>query len=371
MPNNFDSIIQPMFARGLMALRENAIFARLVNTNWDSYEAMQGDTINVPIPSAATATDVAPSYVPPAPGDSTPRTVPIVLNQWKKSDMYLTDKQAREVVTNPRDLQITEHIKVLVNTVDSYILDLYRGVYGYAGTAGTSPFASNIAALLTGRKTLNDQLAPPSPRYALLDTKAENDMLNLRVFQDASYRRSGEDTTTTGAVGKAFGFDFYMDQNVPEHSSGTGAGKLINNASVAIGDFSVAVDGGSGTILAGDVFTVAGDTQSYSVSSFINNVISFAPRARVEWADNAAVTLKADHTVSLLFHRDAFALATRPLPAADGFLGGNMMMQGMDEISGLNLSLEISREHYQTRYSWSILYGASLIRPELAVRLAG
>ena len=375
MPNNFERIIQPMFARGLQALRENAIVARLVNTNWAEYEAMQGDTINVPIPSAATATDVSPSYVPPQPASSTPRTVPIVLNQWKKSDMYLTDKQAREVVTNPRDLQITEHIKVLVNTVDAYVLNLYRDVYGFAGTAGTSPFGTkdDISALLNARKTLNDQLAPKDPRYALLDTRAENDMLASRVFQDAGFRRRGEDTTTTGEVGRAFGFNFFMDQNIPTHDNSGGAGFLVNGE-LAAGSSRVTVDGGLDVPSPGDIFTVANDTQTYVVKATPGPTATawdFAPASKEAWADNAAITFKADHVVNLLFHRDAFALATRPLPAADGFLGGNMMMQGMDELSGLNLSLEVSREHYQTRYSWSILYGATCVRPELATRLAG
>ena len=371
MPNTFDPIVQPLFARGLRALRENAILARLVNTNWDAQEQMQGDTINVPVPSAATASDVAPSHVPPAPADSSPRTVPIVLNQWKKSDMYLTDKQAREVVENPRSLQVSEHIKVLVNTVDNYLMALYKNVYGFAGTSGTSPFATDAGPLLNGRKVLNDQLAPMNPRYALFDTTAENDAMKIRVFQDASYRRGGPDTTTEGEVGKVFGFEVKMDQNVPSHTAGTGTGYLVNDASFDIGATSVAVDTGTGTLLSGDIFTVAGDTQTYVARSHSANTVHFAPAARVAWADNAAFSIKATHAVNLLFHRDSFALATRPLPAADGFMGGNMMMQGMDEISGLNLSLEVSREYFQTRYSWSILYGASCIRPELACRLAG
>lgn len=376
MANTFTSIVDTIFGKGLMALRENAIMSRLVNTNWGAETANQGDTINVPIPSAMTVGDVAPSQTPPAGGNVAPTTVAIELNRWRKTDMHVTDKEAREIVQGARDLQLSEAMKALVNDVDQYLTALYTGVYGYAGTAGTTPFASDLSAATSARKVLGQQLAPSEPRYIVLNPDAEANALLIRAVQDASFRANQENSLRNGRIGQLLGFDWFMNQNIDSHTTAAAGTVLVAQADVAIGDTTVTFDGLTTKPEAGDVFTVAGDTQTYTVSSSTTlattaSDVTFSPAARVAWADNAAVTFRASHAVNLAFHRDAFALATRPLAAADGFTGGNEIRTGVDPVSGLSLTLEVSREYNRTKYQWSILYGAKLVRPELACRIAG
>lgn len=373
MPNTFTSIVDMIFARALLALRENAIMPRLVNTDWGNEVAQQGDTINVPIPSAMTVGDVTPGPTPPAGDNAAPTTVGIALDRWRDVDMHVTDKEAREIATGARTLQLSEAMKALANDVDAYILGLYKGVYGFAGTAGTTPFASDLSAATDARKVLGQQLAPTNPRRIVLNPDAEANALLIRAVQDASFRANKENTALTGMIGELLGFEWFMDQNVVNHanSSGTPAGWLVDQADVAVDDTTVDIDTGSNDPEEGDVFTVAGDTQTYVVSSYATNTITFAPAAKVAWADNAAITFKAAHDVNVAFHRDGFALAVRPLAPADGFTGGHEFRTGVDPVSGLALTLEISREHMRTKYHWSVLYGAKLVRPELVARIAG
>ena len=74
--------------------------------------------------------------------------------------------------------------------------------------------------------------------------------------------------------------------------------------------------------------------------------------------------------VNLNVHRDAFALASRPFAGADP-MGLGTYMSAVDPVSRLALRLEVSRQHKRTRFSYDILYGAQLVRPELAARMAG
>jgi hypothetical protein len=72
---------------------------------------------------------------------------------------------------------------------------------------------------------------------------------------------------------------------------------LVDDPTVVIGDTTVHFDGITTLPAVGDVFTVAGDTQHYtiistSVLTVADADFTFYPAAKVAWADNAAVTVK-------------------------------------------------------------------------------
>lgn len=129
----------------------------------------------------------------------------------------------------------------------------------------------------------------------------------------------------------------------------------------------------------GDVFTIAGDSQTYVVTAATDlattdSDVSFEPglKVAIPAADgNEAVTFKASHVVNLGFHRDAFAFANRPVADLGMFTGGSQITQLSDPVTGISIALEVSRQHHQTVWEFCILYGSKLVRPELAARLAG
>ena len=134
------------------------------------------------------------------------------------------------------------------------------------------------------------------------------------------------------------------------------------------------IDTGSNNPAVGDIFTVAGDTVSHVVTAAAGGTsITFTPGLGAAVVNNAAITFTASaaaFTRNLLFHRDAFAFASRPLE--DGMMvGGDNVMSNVDPISGLSLRVEVSREFKQTRVSYDILYGGALVRPELASLILG
>jgi hypothetical protein len=162
-----------------------------------------------------------------------------------------------------------------------------------------------------------------------------------------------------------------MTTQVPTHTV-TGAGTvLVNDASVSVGDSTLTWDGGGTEPVSGDVFVVAGDTQTYTVKSATATVITMEPTAQVAWADNAAVTFKGTGPQNLLIHRDCIAFAMAPLASQGLADSGANVAVAIDEASGLSLRLEVARQYKQTIFSFDALYGASVIRPELGVRIAG
>ncbi len=368
--NVLTEVTPKLLAQGLLALRENALMPRLVNRKYEVEAGQKGSTIDVPIPSAVAVNNVAPAAVPPTTQTFTPTSVAIPLDQWKEAPFYLTDKDMLEAMDGTIPMQASEAIKAMANTVDNYILALYNQFYGFAGTPGTAPMSNGTTADVTSvRKALNKQLAPLDDRHLVLDPEAEAAALDLRAFQDFSYSGSVQ-ALIEADLNRKLGFSFWMDQNIPTHTLvGVGA-HLVNDATHVAGVNVLTWDGGGTAPAIGDIFTVAGDTQSYVIVSSTATVFTHEPAGAVALANNAVITFKATHTVNLAFHRDAIAFATRPLESDAAGLG-SIIQSAIDPISGLALRLEITREHKRTRFSYDMLYGAQVVRRELGARLAG
>lgn len=373
MANDLSVLAPKLLAQGLLALRENAVMPRLVNRDYESEAAQKGATVTIPIPSAIADRAVSPNVVPPASVDSAPTQALVPLNQWREAPFHLTDKEQMESMNGVIPMQASEAVKSLVNYANAFIMGKYKGVYGIYGAAGTTPFASDTDEATGTRKVLNNQLAPLDNRRFVIDPDAEANALNLRAFQDMSFSGSAQ-AIVEGKINRKLGFDWFMDQQVPTHTAGDVAGTLVSDGVSALGASAVTFDGGtSGQYNEGDIVSFAGHSQTYVITAdtaYNAGSLPIAPVLQAAVADGEAITLVADHVVNLGFHRDSFAFASRPLQdSAQGL--GNIIQTATDPNSGLSLRLEISRQHKQTQFSYDMLFGAALVRRELACRCLG
>lgn len=376
--NSLTNILPKILARGLMALREQAIMPRLVTADYRGDAAQKGSTIDIPTPKTQTASDVTAAPTNASAAANTPAVVQVSLAQWKHTDFYMTDKEMVEVDRNEHfiPMQTSEAVRSLANAMDSHIHSKYTGIYGYVGTAGVIPF-STIVTATDARKVLNTQLCPMSNRRGVLDPSAEGGALALTAFSDIS--QSGDrPVKIEGELGRKLGLDWFMSQNVGTHTVGTAGAAITVGSTTAIGVSTLAIAASSaGTVVVGDIFTIAGDTQTYVVTaltslSSVNANVTIDPALKVVASSTAAITLNSSHTVNLAFHPQAFAFATRPLINETSELaGGNSMMSATDPVSGLSLRLEISRQFKQNIWDFDVLYGGALVRPEYACRIAG
>jgi hypothetical protein len=381
--NTLTSVIPRLLAQGLMALRQQAIMPRLVNRGYETLAAQRGSTVDIPIPSAVSAVAVTPANTPPATADMSPTHVSIVMDQWYEAPFHLSDKDLLDVMDGVIPMQASEAIKALANNVDAAILAKYTGVYGYAGTAGTTPFGSGLSEYTAARTVLNKQLAPINDRRVVLNPDAEGNALLLRAFQDASFG-GGTGVIMDGQIGRKVGADWWMDQLVPTHVAGTITTGLAAKAATAVAAglktfvATTAASTGAVALKVGDIINIAGHSQTYVITEDATEAsantdvsLKIEPGLQIALAGGEAVTVKGDHAVNMLFHRDAFALASRPLQDvqfADQLVA---IESAVDPVSGLTLRLEITREHKRWRYSFDILYGCALVRPALATRIAG
>lgn len=405
MANSLAAAIPQILAQGLLALRQQAIMPRLVNAAYSDIAGDKGTSIDVPIPSAIATRTVTAAAVPPQAADLGPTKVNIPMDQWIEAPFQLSDKDALEAMAGIIPMQASEAIKALANYADQFILQLPDGsetggpstalqlVFNVAGTPATTPFASDLAAYRDARKLLNKAPSPFTDRRVILGPDAEANALNLALFLQA-YSTGDQAGIVQGLIGHRVGADWYLDQNVQSHTTGAvGAGALtVNgvNAPAASGvqqTLSIAKAAGtSWNAVVGDVIQIASGPAAgfYAVATAVtvtqgaNTTVNIFPTllgstagGEVINVSTAVGTAAATTSVTnLLFHRDAFAFANRPLVgSAEGL--GSIIQSAIDPISGLTLRLELRRDYKQTTFSYDVLFGARMPRPQLAARILG
>jgi len=378
------NILSTIVAMGLATLRENLALVYIANRDYEGFitAAKRFATVNVSVPAAVATRTVAPDVVPPAVTAVTPTSIPVTLTEWKEAPFAMDDKGLMQVDRGILPMQASEAIKSLANGIEDFLWSLYPKSYGYSGVAGVTPFASDTGAYLDARKVGNKQLMAMDPRYMVLDVDAEANALGLRAFQDASFR-GDTDGIINGMIGRKLGANWLMSQRVPTHTTGAAGTYLVNNgAGYAIGIKTVTVDGGAlGAYVAGDIiqFTgiggVTGHSQTYTVVSSVGGAtvtsITFEPGLVVAIVDNELINKKGSHVLNSLIHRDAIAFAMAPLLDAVIVPGASNQAVAIDDVSGLALRLEVTRQHRQVQWSFDALYGATVVRPNAWVRLAG
>lgn len=333
-----------------------------------------GQTIEIRKPSTFTAEDQ-----PGSDQDITASKVSMKLDKWKGVKFALSDQE----LTWTGDRIIREHIApaayAVADAVDLALADLYKDVPWFVDTS--SPVAlGDISSVF---QKLFDNKAPVSDGdlHFMVNGQVQKELQDLTVFHSAQVAGSAaEQTLMRGSLGQRLGFEFFANQNVKTHTKGTAStGSLLVNGATAKGATSINLDAGSvtGTLVPGDSFSIAGDSQRYAVTNTVTASgnafagVTFTPELAVAAADNAAVTVElADKTRSIAFHRNAFALVMAPLSELGNGRGAEIATV-IDEDTGLALRSRVWYDGNNSKLKVGIdaLFAVKTIEPNLACLL--
>jgi hypothetical protein len=162
-------------------------------------------------------------------------------------------------------------------------------------------------------------------------------------------------------------------------TAGTAASATTNNAGYSVGDTVITLaSAGTGTIVAGDVITFAGDTNKYVVASGDTDVSNggtitlAAPGLRVAMsAATKAITMIAAAARNMVFARSAIALATRaPAIPEDGDLAVDRQIV-TDPVSGLSFMVSQYEQYRQMQYEVSLVWGVKAVKAEHVALMLG
>lgn len=381
MSNTLTALAPTLYSAAKEVAAEPFGVVGAINTSFDDKGVAKGDTVKVPTAPVRTASDFTPAAAAAAGTDATATTTDVTITKSRKVDWNITGEQLRSLENGGTNLDwakqlLLQGMRTLRNEAEAdAALAVALGASRAVGTAGTTPFASSLDLLVDARKILRDNGAPLADMQFVGDTAAEAKMLKLGIVTSAEQAGSDEERRT-GNLKRQFGFLPNASAGIATHTAGTGASATTNNAGYAVGTTTLTLaSAGTGTILAGDVITFAGDTNQYLVVSGDADVSGggtitiAAPGLRVAMsAATKAITVVASYTPNLAFERNAIVGTLRPplIPA-----NPTIKQMPISDNKGMTyLMLEIA-QYGMVTWELHLAWGFKTVNPEFSALVLG
>jgi hypothetical protein len=381
--NTITNLIPILYAALDIVSRELVGFIPAVSRDSTAERAALNQTVNIFVVPAIATQNVTPGVTAPNDGDMTVGNTTMTISKSKYAPIRWNGEEMKTISGTGQQQnvirdQFTQAMRALVNEVESDLATAaYQGASRSYGTAGTAPFgvASDLSDAAQVMKILDDNGAPTSIRQLVLGTTA---MANVRGKQAVLFRvnEAGTDQLLReGIIGRLEGMDLRTSAGVKTPTKGTGAAYTTTAAGFAVGTTSIPLITGTGTILAGDTVTFAGDTNKYVVITGIaapGTIVIGAPGLQVA-IPAAATALTVGNTAAqnCAFARTAIQLATRTPAMPEGGDMADDMLDITDPVSGLAFQVCVYRQYKQVRWEVGLAWGVKAVKQEHITILLG
>lgn len=369
MANVFTALAPTLFSVAQEVSNEPFGAVSAINMAFDDKGASKGDTVTVPIAPTRTPTDFTPSNNSSTGTDATATSVGVTITASKKVDWALTGEQIRSLDNGADSNEwarqmIAQGMRALRNLAEAdCCAAIKQGASRAYGTAGTTPFASDLSALTNVRKILQDNGAPLADLQFVGDTSAGLNLRNLGIIQQA-YQAGSEEERRSGKLLRQFGFQINETAGIQSHTKGTGA-SYVTSGSTAAGVRDIALVTGTGTVLAGDVVTFAADTNNkYVINTGVAapGTISLGrPGAKVTIATANAMTIGNTYTPNMAFERSAIVGIMRPPLFPDNPTHQKMLIS---DSKGMTYMLVQIAQYGQITWELHLAWGFKVVQSE-------
>lgn len=384
MANTLTGLIPTLYNALDVVSRELVGFIPAVSSDMTFERAALGQTVTSPVTNGATASDIVPAVTPPNDGDQQIGQVSMTINKarrvpirWNGEEKLGLDNNGASFNVILRD-QMAQGMRTLVNEVEADLAAVAVNASRAYGTAGTTPFATNLADSAQLRRILSDNGAPLGDLQMVIDTSAGANMRTLTQLSKAN-EANDDSLLRRGVLLDVHGFAIRESAQVKTPIIGSAASATTNTAGYAVGATAIVLaSAGTGGVVAGDIITFAGDSNKYVVAAGDTDVSNggtitlAAPGLRKAIpAAATALTVVSASTRSAAFARSAIALATRApaLPPQGDSAIDRMLIT--DQVSGLTFEVAMYAQYRQMQYEVSLAWGTKAVKSEHIASLLG
>lgn len=347
-------------------------------------QAAYGNSVTVPVLGAATIGSYTPAMTTTAGDNNTPTAITISASANAITSFNLTGEDQLQLDNgSPNRIEFVRQataqcLRTLRNAASAAAdLAVKNGASRAIGTAGTTPFATDLSDLTAVKKILVDNGAPLADLQCIINSAAYLNLCNLGIIQQANLAGSDAERRS-GLIGRQFGFKIAVDNNIAAHTPGAPSGTKFTETE-PVGVISLAYDGDSnGPWAAGDVVTFGSgggagtaDTRKYIVygTSTATPVIINAPGLFYEHVDEDTMTIGAAYTPSFAFERQAVVGFVRApvIPAAPNM----QQIPISDTKTGLTFLLCQIIGDGMVTYRFHLMYGFKVINSAFVATILG
>lgn len=380
MANTLTGLVPTIYAGLDVVSRELIGFIPNIQRDTKAESGAVGQTVRSPVVPAIATENITAGNTPADSGDQTQGYVDLSITKSKAAPIRWTGEEQLSVtkdgVINTILVdQFSQAFRALANEVETDIAGLHTAASRAYGTAGTTPFgtAADLSDLSQANKILDDNGAPASGRAMIVGSAAR---ANLEGKHSELFKvnESGD----AGAMlrqrqmRQLMGFSMGYSAGIATSTAGTAASATTDNAGYAVGATTLTLaSAGTGTLVAGDVITFAGDTNKYIVVSGDADVSGggtltiAAPGLRVAMsAATKAITVVAAAARNLFYSRNALILAARLPAMPEGGDDADDVMNVTDPVSGLTFQVALYRQYRRIKYEVGLAWGVKCVKPE-------
>lgn len=375
--NTLTGLIPDLYAALDVVSRELVGFIPAVARNSSAERAAIGQAVKWAVAGNANIGNTTPAMQVPEPTGQVLGSNSMTITKSRQAEFGFVGDEQRQLNSGPGYLSvqadlIAQALRGLTNEIEGDIAAevIANASRGY-GTVNTIPFASSLAATAQVRKILDDNGAPASDRQLVINTTVG---ASLRTLAQLTKANEAADTSMLrqGVLLDLHGFAIGETAKDMSHTAGTGASATTSGTALAVGTTTIPLaSAGTGTILAGDLIVITGDTEKYLVVTGDSNVanggsvVIAAPGLRKAVPASATdITVVGSWMGNAAFVRSAVQLATRaPDMPKEGDAAADRYML-TDPRSGLTFEVTLWRGYRKVRFEIALAWGVKATKRE-------
>jgi len=385
MSNTLTNLVPDLYAALDVVSRELTGLIPAVTVDASVNRAAVNQSVRVPIaPTSNAMVDTTPAMSVPAAADQTIGNAAITISKSKAVPFSWEGNEQVGLNSGPgymgiRANQIAQAMRTLVNDIELDLSGLHASFSRAIGTPTTTPFASDMSGAANARKILVDNGAPGSDLQLVVDTAAGAKLHTLFGVQTG---RVAVSLAEQGILTRSAQLDIRESGQILTPTAGAMASATTSAAVLSVGQTVLPLaTAGTGVVAAGDIITIANDTNQYVVTSVSfagsnpasgDTITIAAPGLRKAQSSAARnITVVATAARNMAFSRSAIVLATRmPQRPEEGDMAIDVMTI-TDPRTGLSFEVSMYPGYRKVRYEVALAWGVKNIKPEHTAILLG
>jgi hypothetical protein len=293
----------------------------------------------------------------------------------------ITAKQLTFSLTDFSSQIVSGAMIAIAEKFERYILSKGVQIWNTIGTVGTA--VDSLPKLMQNVAYLSHWKVPGANRIGIVSPFQAADLKGTETLVRADARADQGVALREAMLGRTAGLNWFESQATFKHVAGTisnGTGKLAKvNGTPAVGALVMNIDETTltGTVVAGDVFTIAGVvddegkpywhrvTAGATAASNAIAGLAFEPALKVAPADNAVITFVGTHKIGIVGHPNGLAWACIP-PALP--MGNERAAVASYNGFGVRVVIGYDQRKKKDLISFDTFAAAKVIQPELLSR---